>query len=69
MESLTDREREILVLVARGLANDRIGEQLFISPATVKTHLARIMAKTDSHDRAQLVMLAYEAGLVSPGAA
>ena len=69
VESLTDREREILVLVARGLANDRIGEQLFISPATVKTHLARIMAKTDSHDRAQLVMLAYEAGLVSPGAA
>lgn len=67
--ALTDREREILVLVARGLSNDQIGEQLFISPATVKTHLARIMAKTASHDRAQLVMLAYEAGLVSPGAA
>ncbi len=61
---LTDREREILVLVARGFSNDQIGQELFISPATVKTHVARIMAKTDAHDRAQLVVFAYEAGLV-----
>lgn len=64
---LTDREREILTLVARGLNNDQIGERLFISPATVKTHLARIMAKLDAHDRAQLVVRAYESGLVKPG--
>ncbi len=62
--TLTDREREILVLVARGLANDEIGSDLFISPATVKTHLARIMAKLEAHDRAQLVVRAYEGGLV-----
>ncbi len=66
LENLTDREREILQLVATGADNERIGELLFISPATVKTHLARIMAKTGSHDRAQLVVLAYESGLVSP---
>lgn len=65
--TLTDREREILVLVARGLTNDEIGGDLFISPATVKTHLARIMAKLDAHDRAQLVVRAYEGGLVKPG--
>lgn len=64
LRELTDREREILLLVARGLSNDQIGEELFISPATVKTHLARVMAKSDAHDRAQLVILAYEAGLV-----
>lgn len=66
LASLTDREREILMLVARGLSNDDIAEELFISPATVKTHLARIMAKTDAHDRAQLVVFAYETGLVTP---
>lgn len=65
---LTDREREILIHVAHGLSNDQIGEQLFISPATVKTHLARIMAKLNAHDRAQLVVQAYEGGLVKPGA-
>lgn len=65
--ALTDREREILVLVARGLTNEEIGSSLFISPATVKTHLARIMAKLDAHDRAQLVVRAYEGGLVKPG--
>ncbi len=65
--ALTDREREILILVARGLANDEIGSDLFISPATVKTHLARIMAKLEAHDRAQLVVRAYEGGLVKPG--
>ena len=64
--SLTEREREILTLVARGLSNDEIADELVISPATVKTHLARIMSKTGSHDRAQLVVCAYESGLVSP---
>lgn len=64
LSSLTDREREILTLVARGLSNDDIAADLFISPATVKTHLARIMAKTNAHDRAQLVVFAYESGLV-----
>lgn len=67
VKSLTDREREILMLVARGLNNDEIAERLFISPATVKTHLARIMGKTSSHDRAQLVVFAYESGLATPG--
>lgn len=66
LRTLTDREREILVLVARGLTNDQIGAELFISPATVKTHVARIMAKIDAHDRAQLVVRAYESGLVKP---
>lgn len=67
LRSLTDREREILAQVARGLSNDQIGEELFISPATVKTHVARIMSKLDAHDRAQLVVIAYEGGLVKPG--
>ena len=67
LRTLTDREREILVLVARGLSNDEIGQALFISPATVKTHVARIMGKLDAHDRAQLVVAAYEGGLVRPG--
>ena len=66
LETLTDRERETLVLVARGLTNDQIAEEFVISPATVKTHLARIMAKLGVHDRAQLVVAAYEGGLVSP---
>lgn len=67
IEGLTEREREILQLVATGADNAQIAEALFISPATVKTHLARIMSKTASHDRAQLVVLAYESGLVAPG--
>ncbi|MBQ9068533.1 MAG: response regulator transcription factor [Eggerthellaceae bacterium] len=64
---LTDREREILALIAHGMSNDEIANDLVISPATVKTHVARIMSKLDAHDRAQLVVLAYENGLVSPG--
>lgn len=64
---LTDREREILALIARGMSNEDIATELTISPATVKTHVARIMAKLDAHDRAQLVVLAYENGLVQPG--
>lgn len=67
LRSLTDREREILALVARGLTNDEIGSELVISPATVKTHIARIMNKLNAHDRAQLVVMAYESGLVKPG--
>lgn len=60
---LTEREREITVLVAAGLSNTEIGERLFISPATAKTHVNRAMMKTGARDRAQLVYLAYEAGL------
>lgn len=67
VSQLTDREQEILRLVARGMSNEQIGDALFISPATVKTHVARIMAKMDAHDRAQLVVIAYESGLVTPG--
>ena len=69
LRTLTDREREILTLVARGLSNDDIGQALYISPATVKTHVARIMSKLDAHDRAQLVVAAYEGGLVRAGGA
>lgn len=64
---LTDRETEILRMVAHGLTNQEIADELVISPATVKTHLARIMGKLDCHDRAQLVVAAYESGLVAPG--
>ena len=63
---LTEREREIVVQVARGLSNDEIGRELFISPATAKTHINRAMMKTRARDRAQLVVFAYESGLVQP---
>lgn len=66
-DALTEREREILKLVAHGLNNDEIADTLVISPATVKTHIARVMAKLAAHDRAQLVVQAYEHGLVVPG--
>lgn len=66
---LTDREREVLKLVGAGLTNDDIGARLHMSPATAKTHVSRAMAKLRVHDRAQLVVLAYETGLVSPGQA
>lgn len=62
--TLTEREREILLLVARGKSNDEIAQELFIAPATVKTHIARIMAKLSVHERAQLVVFAYESGMV-----
>jgi DNA-binding NarL/FixJ family response regulator len=64
---LTTREREVLSLVARGLSNAEIAEKLVISPATAKTHVSRAMRKVNAHDRAQLVVLAYETGLVVPG--
>ncbi|KIU02649.1 response regulator transcription factor [Frigoribacterium sp. MEB024] len=65
---LTDREREVLLLVARGRANAEIATDLVISPHTAKTHVNRIMTKLDAHDRAQLVIVAYETGLLAPGA-
>jgi DNA-binding NarL/FixJ family response regulator len=67
LAELTEREREILRLVAAGLSNADIARRLVISPLTVKTHVARILAKLDCHDRAQLVTLAYETGFVTPG--
>ncbi|MBO0829211.1 MAG: response regulator transcription factor [Streptosporangiales bacterium] len=63
---LTEREREVMVLAAEGLSNDDIGRRLYLSPATVRTHLGRAMAKLGLHDRAQLVVLAYRSGLVRP---
>ena len=67
IEQLTDREREVLGLVARGLSNSEIATELYISPATAKTHVSRIMMKLGSRDRAQLVALAFESGFVVPG--
>ncbi len=67
MERLTDREREVVALVAEGLSNDQIADRLFMSPATAKTHVSRSMIKLGARDRAQLVVFAYEAGLVRPG--
>ena len=64
---LTEREREVLLLVARGRSNQEIAESLFISPHTAKTHVNRIMTKVHAHDRAQLVILAYESGMLVPG--
>jgi len=67
LQWLTEREREIVALVAGGLSNREIAERLVISPATAKTHVSRAMRKLNAHDRAQLVVLAYESGLVVPG--
>ena len=64
---LTEREREVLLLVARGRSNQQIAQDLVISPHTAKTHVNRIMTKLYAHDRAQLVILAYECGLLTPG--
>jgi DNA-binding NarL/FixJ family response regulator len=67
LDGLTEREREVMTLVAAGLSNDEIAGRLFVSPLTAKTHVSRIMTKLDARDRAQLVVLAYECGLVVPG--
>jgi len=67
LPALTGREREVLVQVAAGLSNDEIGAALYLSPLTVKTHVSRMMTKLGVRDRAQLVVLAYESGLVVPG--
>jgi DNA-binding NarL/FixJ family response regulator len=64
--ALTDRERQVLALVAAGLSNDEIAEHLVVSPATVKTHVNRAMVKLGARDRAQLVVIAYQTGLVRP---
>jgi DNA-binding NarL/FixJ family response regulator len=64
---LTDREREVLGLVGRGLSNAEVARTLFVSPATAKTHVSHVMTKLDARDRAQLVVIAYESGLVRPG--
>ena len=67
LSRITEREREVLSLVAEGLSNDEIATRLYLSPLTTKTHVSRIMTKLDARDRAQLVIIAYESGLVVPG--
>jgi len=67
LDRLTEREREVLVLIANGLSNDEIAKSLYVSPFTAKTHVSRILSKLGARDRAQLVVIAYEAGVVNPG--
>jgi DNA-binding NarL/FixJ family response regulator len=67
LDELTDREREVMALVAAGLSNEQIAAKLVVSVATAKTHVSRAMVKLGARDRAQLVVLAYETGLVRPG--
>ena len=67
LDGLTDREREVLALVAEGLDNEQIANRLYLSPATARTHVSRILTKLDVRNRTQLVVLVYETGLVRPG--
>lgn len=67
LQELTAREREVMALVGHGLSNDEIAGRLFISPATARTHVSRVMVKLAARDRAQLVVLAHQAGMVTPG--
>jgi DNA-binding NarL/FixJ family response regulator len=67
LESLTDREVEVMALVAEGLSNTEIADRIYLSPATVKTHVSRILTKLGARDRTQLVVIAYETGLATPG--
>jgi DNA-binding NarL/FixJ family response regulator len=67
LAELTDREREVVALAGAGLSNEEIALRLLVSPATAKTHVSRAMVKLGARDRAQLVVFAYEAGLVRPG--
>jgi DNA-binding NarL/FixJ family response regulator len=69
LAELTSREREVVALVAGGLSNDEIATRLSISPVTAKTHVSRAITKVNARDRAQLVVLAYESGLVTPRSA
>jgi DNA-binding NarL/FixJ family response regulator len=69
LADLTDREREVLALVATGMSNDEIARELVISPTTVKTHVSRVLVKLAARDRAQLVVIAYESGIVKPSPA
>ncbi|WP_199551212.1 response regulator transcription factor [Streptomyces sp. N35] len=66
LNAITDREREVLTLIGSGLTNTEIAEELTLSPATAKTYVTRLLSKLDARDRVQLVILAYEAGLVGP---
>ncbi|HEV8652780.1 MAG TPA: LuxR C-terminal-related transcriptional regulator, partial [Actinomycetes bacterium] len=66
VRALTEREREVVVLVAEGLANEEIAERLVVSPATARTHVSRAMGTLRAHDRAQLVVVAFQAGLATP---
>ncbi len=67
LDGLTEREREVLRSVAKGMSNQELAEALHMSPATAKTHVSRILMKLDARDRAQLVVIAYETGFISPG--
>jgi DNA-binding NarL/FixJ family response regulator len=67
IDTLTERELEVFAALARGLSNQELADELFMSHATAKTHVSRLLAKLHARDRAQLVMIAYEAGVVIPG--